>query len=161
MELVLTCTDLPPAGRFLVLVRASHSALCGVSSLGSGDGGGVFEQTAIVFNLAAGTLSVDTSSSRALWTPPAVTEPDARKVDPDAMRHMFPVMRQVICHGLTGVLSVVPYRTTESTVPWWRCRVQGDTRAWQLPSARNLDLCVRALLHRSQPPPRARPFPPP
>ena len=161
MELALTCTDLPPAGRFTVLVRASRSALSGTASSGDGgDGGRVFEQTAIVVDLGAGTLSVDTSRSRAVWNTPAVTEPNAPKLDPNAMRHMFPVMGQVTC---------LPWPASFCSIARWRhCRVQGDTtavhvhsctrtavehRAWQRPSAHlcNLDLCarVRCCIDRS------------
>lgn len=87
MELLVECSDLPPEGRFSVLVRASSAAL------GSGSGG-VVEQTVITIDLTAGTLAVDTTQSRALFSPPPVTDPLAPKIDPDEMQVMFPVMGQ-------------------------------------------------------------------
>jgi sucrose-6-phosphate hydrolase SacC (GH32 family) len=86
LELLLECSDLPIQGRFSVLVRASPAAL--------GSGTGTMEQTVITIDLAAGTLSVDTTRSRATFTPPPVTDPSAPKTDPDEMRVMFPVMGQ-------------------------------------------------------------------
>ena len=94
MELMLSCSDLPPEGRFSLIVRASAAALS-ASGGGGGGGGGVVEQTVITVDTTAGTLSVDTTLSRALWSPPAVTDPDAPKTDPDEMRLLFPVMGQV------------------------------------------------------------------
>jgi beta-fructofuranosidase len=88
MEILLTATDLPPTGRFSVLVRASPAAL------GRG-GGGVHEQTVVTVDVSAGTLAVDTTASRAAWSPPPVTADAADatpKTDPDATRQMFPVM---------------------------------------------------------------------
>ena len=44
MEILLTATDLPPTGRFSVLVRASPAAL-------GGGGGGMHEQTVVIVDV--------------------------------------------------------------------------------------------------------------